>query len=92
MKRVVMPVRWQCAKCQRWYCGTRPCPWCWRHLRSSSCRHSPVSLQVIAIPDRFVILFLLIITGITPVLACFPACLHRFDKIQQGLKRNISCK
>lgn len=26
MKRVVMPVRWQCAKCQRWYCGTRPCP------------------------------------------------------------------
>ncbi len=26
-------------------------PWCWRHLRSSSCRHSPVSLQVIAIPD-----------------------------------------
>lgn len=51
MKRVVMPVRWQCAKCQRWYCGTRPCPWCWRHLRSSSCRHSPVSLQVIAIPD-----------------------------------------
>ncbi|WP_166740914.1 hypothetical protein [Escherichia coli] len=24
MKRVVMPVRWQCAKCQRWYCGTRP--------------------------------------------------------------------
>ncbi len=26
MKRVVMPVRWQCAKCQRWYCGSRPCP------------------------------------------------------------------
>ncbi len=51
LKRVVMPVRWQCAKCQRWYCGSRPCPWCWRHLRSSSCRHSPVSLQVIAIPD-----------------------------------------
>ncbi|EHS1278928.1 hypothetical protein KVY34_003856 [Escherichia coli] len=24
MKRVVMPVRWQCAKCQRWYCGTLP--------------------------------------------------------------------
>ncbi len=31
MKRVVMPVRWQCAKCQRWYCGNQPCPWCWRH-------------------------------------------------------------
>ncbi|WP_187640592.1 hypothetical protein [Escherichia coli] len=30
MKRVVMPVRWQCAKCRRWYCGNQPCPWCWR--------------------------------------------------------------
>ncbi|HFK6774487.1 hypothetical protein ODZ43_28150, partial [Escherichia coli] len=30
MKRVVMPVRWQCAKYQRWYCGNQPCPWCWR--------------------------------------------------------------
>ena len=26
MKRVVMPVRWQCAKYQRWYCGNQPCP------------------------------------------------------------------
>ncbi|HHJ0882969.1 TPA: hypothetical protein ACQFGL_005121 [Escherichia coli] len=30
MKRVVMPVRWQCANCRRWYCGHSPCPWCWR--------------------------------------------------------------
>lgn len=36
MKRVVMPVRWQCAKCRRWYCGNQPCPWCWRHYRSFS--------------------------------------------------------
>ena len=36
-KRVVMPVRWQCAKCRRWYCGNQPCPWCWRHYRSFSC-------------------------------------------------------
>ncbi len=26
MKRVVMPVRWQCAKCRRWYCGNQLCP------------------------------------------------------------------
>ncbi|ESD37620.1 hypothetical protein HMPREF1602_03593 [Escherichia coli 907889] len=49
MKRVVMPVRWQCAKCRRWYCGARPCPWCWRHYREPSCRHSPVSQQVVAL-------------------------------------------
>ena len=30
MKRVVMPVRWQCAKCRRWYCGNQPCPGCRR--------------------------------------------------------------
>ena len=24
--------------------------------------------------------------------AYFPVCLHRLNKIQQGLKRNISCK
>lgn len=24
MKRVVMPVRWQCAKCQRWWAPTLP--------------------------------------------------------------------
>ncbi|MFO4102938.1 hypothetical protein [Escherichia coli] len=37
-------------------------------------------------PDRFVIPFLLIITGITPVPACFSVDLHRFNKIRQGLK------
>ncbi len=37
LKRVVMPVRWQCAKCRRWYCGNQLCPWCWRHYRSFSC-------------------------------------------------------
>ncbi len=26
MKRVVMPVRWQCAKCRRWYCGKEISP------------------------------------------------------------------
>ncbi len=26
MKRVVIPVRWQCARCQRWYCGVGPVP------------------------------------------------------------------
>ena len=36
MKRVVIPVRWQCARCQRWYCGVGPCPWCWPP-RESSC-------------------------------------------------------
>ncbi|MBW6101126.1 hypothetical protein HTY54_14645 [Escherichia coli] len=45
MKRVVMPVRWQCAKCRRWYCGNQPCPpgagadnsrssFCWHPLAS----------------------------------------------------------
>ena len=24
-------------QCRRWYCGYQPCPWCWRHYRSSSC-------------------------------------------------------
>ncbi|HFW6977517.1 TPA: hypothetical protein ACIC70_003618 [Escherichia coli] len=33
MKRVVMPVRWQCARCQRWYCGILPCLRCCQHSR-----------------------------------------------------------
>ena len=49
MKRVVMPVRWQCAKCRRWYCGNQSCPGCWRHSRESSSRHSPVSQQFVII-------------------------------------------
>ncbi|HBH4509723.1 TPA: hypothetical protein ACNTIF_004948 [Escherichia coli] len=24
MKGIVIPVRWQCAKCWRWYCGNQP--------------------------------------------------------------------
>ncbi|MEB7742728.1 hypothetical protein NGB58_26990, partial [Escherichia coli] len=40
--------------------------------------------QLSPFPDRFVIPFLLFITGITPVLACFPECLHRLNKIQRG--------
>lgn len=83
MKRVVMPVRWQCAKCQRWYCGTRPCPWCWRYSRSSSCWYLPFSSGLLSLPDWFVIPFLLIRTGITPVPACFPACLRRFSKLEK---------
>ncbi|MCD9245022.1 hypothetical protein [Escherichia coli] len=51
MKRVVMPVRWQCAKCRRWYCGNQPCPWCWRHSRSSFCWHPPVSQQFVILTD-----------------------------------------
>ncbi|EFA4493746.1 hypothetical protein PTU37_004098 [Escherichia coli] len=49
MKRVVMPVRWQCAKCRRWYCGNQPCPGCWRYSREPSSRHSPVSQQFVII-------------------------------------------
>ena len=49
MKRVVMPVRWQCAKCRRWYCGNQPCSWHWRHSREPSSRHSPVSQQFVII-------------------------------------------
>ncbi|RVS66606.1 hypothetical protein EOL06_21440 [Escherichia coli] len=41
-------------------------------------------------PDQFVIPFLLFITGITPLLACLPACLHRFSKIRKGVFVSVS--
>lgn len=49
MKRVVMPVRWQCANAGAGIVEPALSP-CWRHSREPSCRHSPVSQQV-AIPS-----------------------------------------
>ena len=91
MKRVVMPVRWQCAKCRRWYCGNQPCPWCWRHYRSFSCWPSPVSQQVVAlswlIRHSIHIVYNWHYTGVD---AHLPVCLHRLNKIQQSLKESYS--
>ena len=46
--------------------------------------------RLLLFPDRFVIPFFLFIMGITLVLACLPACLHRFSKIRKVQSRGKS--
>lgn len=46
--------------------------------------------RLLLFPDRFVIPFFLFIMGITLVLACLPACLHRFSKIRKVQSREKS--
>lgn len=47
MKRVVIPVRWQCSTCQRWYCGA--VPWCWFPVNLPA--SPPVSRHFVILTD-----------------------------------------